>query len=146
MPVRVLIQPFLLTSTSFPLPSAVVNIIVSLGIAFYSGWQLTLVILAFTPLLVLGGYLHTRFLTAKNRQDKKVRVIVVLFVCLFVCLLVSFFFVCLFVRTTLSNILWVRECVILSVIVAMHSLAKTSLSKFRVWSLRLSPPLRPSKI
>ena len=53
----------------------VVNIGVSLSIAFYSGWELTLVILAYTPLLVLGGYLHTRFLTAKNKQDKKVSLI-----------------------------------------------------------------------
>jgi len=48
-----------------------VNIAVSLGIAFYSGWELTLVILAYTPLLVLGGFFHTRFLTSRNKQDKK---------------------------------------------------------------------------
>lgn len=48
-----------------------VNIVASLTIAFHSNWQLTLVILAYTPFLVLGGFLHMKYLTNKNEKDKK---------------------------------------------------------------------------
>ena len=44
---------------------------VALGIAFAFGWQLTLLTLAFVPLLALGGFLEFSLLTGQEEVEKE---------------------------------------------------------------------------
>ena len=46
------------------------NIGTGLVIAFIYGWQLTLLIIAFLPLLILGGYLEIRILAGVAGSNK----------------------------------------------------------------------------
>jgi ATP-binding cassette subfamily B (MDR/TAP) protein 1 len=45
--------------------------VVSLGVAFYFGWKMTLVLLAVTPLLGLSGALQSRFITNATQKGLK---------------------------------------------------------------------------
>ncbi|CAI2729850.1 unnamed protein product [Schistosoma spindalis] len=49
---------------------ALALIIMSLVIAFIYSWQLTLVVLAFYPIIVIGGYLQVRSMPGKNKSKK----------------------------------------------------------------------------
>lgn len=48
-----------------------VNCIAGLAIAFYSGWQLTLIILACVPFVAAGGYFQMRTLKGFSEQSRK---------------------------------------------------------------------------
>jgi ABC-type bacteriocin/lantibiotic exporter with double-glycine peptidase domain len=49
----------------------VANMGTGLIIAFIYGWQLTLLILAFLPLLIIGGFLQVRILAGVAGQNKQ---------------------------------------------------------------------------
>lgn len=46
------------------------NIVFGLLIGFYFSWKLTLILLLFTPFVVLGGYVEMRMLTGRKLDDK----------------------------------------------------------------------------
>ena len=48
------------------------NLGVGLVIAFVYSWTVTLVILAFVPFLIIGGYLQTQLFTGYASKDKEI--------------------------------------------------------------------------
>ena len=92
---------------------AVTGLSAALGIAFYSSWQLTLVIMGCVPLIFLSGAYQSRHIRGRSAINKKLlegagKVCVFVCVCVCVCVYV-FVCVCMYVCTCVC--MYVCMCV-----------------------------------
>ena len=75
---------------------AVTGLSAALGIAFYSSWQLTLVIMGCVPLIFLSGAYQSRHVRGRSAINKKLlegagKVCVCVCVCAYVCMSICVF-------------------------------------------------------